>query len=114
VQSTGNISRPYLGVRYIPITPAFAADNNLSVSNGAYVSGDSSDPAVVAGSPAAAAGFQNGDIITKVGGQSINQTNTLSVLISQHKVGDHVQLTYIRSGKNQTVTVTLAQAPNGS
>jgi serine protease Do len=114
VQNTGNISRPYLGVRYVPITPAFATDNNLPVTNGAYVSGDSSAPAVVAGSPAANAGLQNGDIITKVGGQSINQTNTLSVLIGQHKVGDKVQLTYIRSGKTQTVTVTLSQAPNGS
>ncbi len=112
VQSSGNISRPYLGVRYVPITPAFATDNNLPVTNGAYVNGDSSDPAVVAGSPAANAGIQSGDIITKVGSQSINQTNTLSVLIGQHKVGDKVQLTYIRGGKTQTTTVTLSQAPS--
>jgi serine protease Do len=115
VQSQGTISRPYLGVYYIPVTQAFASDNNLPVTNGAYVSGDSSSgtPAVVSGSPAAQAGLQQGDIITKVGNQSISQSNTLSVLIGKYKVGDKVQLTYIRSGKTQTVTVTLQQAPNG-
>jgi serine protease Do len=114
VENQGSISRPYLGVRYIPVTQAFAADNNLPVSNGAYVTGDSSsnEPAVVSGSPAAQAGLQQGDIITKVGNQSISQNNTLSVLIGKYKVGDKVQLTYIRSGKTQTTTVTLQQAPN--
>jgi serine protease Do len=115
VQSQGTISRPYLGVYYVPVTQAFASDNNLPVSNGAYISGDSGSgtPAVVSGSPAAQAGLQQGDIITKVGSQSISQSNTLSVLISKYKVGAKVQLTYIRSGKTQTVTVTLQQAPNG-
>ena len=115
VENSGSISRPFLGVDYIPITPAFASDNNLPVSSGAYVSGDQSSgtPAVVSGSPADKAGLQQGDIITKVGGQAIDQNHSLSVLIDNHNVGDSVQITYLRNGKTQTVTVTLAQAPNG-
>jgi S1-C subfamily serine protease len=112
VNNTGNISRPYLGVRYIPVTQAFAADNNLPVTNGAYISGDQTDPAIISGGPAAQAGLQQGDIITKVGSRSISQSNTLSVLINNYKVGDKVQLTYIRNGKTQTTTVTLQQEPN--
>lgn len=112
VHSTGNISRPYLGVAYIPVTQAFAADNNLPVTNGAYLSGDSTNPAVASGGPADRAGLKQGDIITKVGSHAINQSNSLSALIGNYKVGDKVQLTYIRDGKTQTVTVTLQQAPN--
>lgn len=114
VQSSGNISRPYLGVRYIPVTQAFASDNNLPVTNGAYVTGDQSSgtSAVVSGSPADKAGLKQGDIITKVGGQAIDQNHSLSTLIGNHNVGDKVQLTFLRNGKTQTATVTLAQEPN--
>jgi serine protease Do len=112
VQNSGTISRPYLGVRYIPVTQAFATDNNLPVNKGAYVSGDQSNPPVVSGSPADQAGFKQGDIITKVGNQAIDQNHSLSALVGSHKVGDKVTLTYLRDGKTQTATVTLQQAPN--
>lgn len=112
VQNSGTISRPYLGVRYIPVTQAFATDNNLPVNKGAYVSGDPSNPLVVSGSPADQAGFKQGDIITKVGNQAIDQNHSLSALVGSHKVGDKVILTYLRDGKTQTATVTLQQAPN--
>jgi len=111
VQSSGTISRPYLGVRYIPVTQAFAADNNLPVNNGAYVSGSQGSPAVVSGSPADKAGLKEGDILTKVGNQTIDQNHTLSSLIGNYKVGDKVTLTYLRGGKTQTVDITLQQAP---
>ena len=112
VQSSGTISRPYLGVRYIPVTQAFASDNNLQVNNGAYISGDQNDPAVVSGSPADQAGLKEGDIIIKVGSQTIDQNHSLSDLIGNYKVGDKVTLTYLRNGKTQTTTVTLQQEPN--
>ncbi|HUC87245.1 MAG TPA: trypsin-like peptidase domain-containing protein, partial [Candidatus Saccharimonadales bacterium] len=115
VESQGTISRPYLGVYYIPVTQAFASDNNLPVSNGAYITPDQSSgtPAVVSGSPADKAGLKEGDIITKVGSQTIDQNHSLSSLIGNYKVGSSVQLTYIdTNGKTQTVSVTLQQAPN--
>jgi len=111
VQNSGTISRPYLGVRYIPVTQAFAADNNLPVNNGAYVGGSQGSPAVVSGGPADKAGLKEGDIITKVGNQTIDQNHTLSTLIGNYKVGDKVTLTYLRGGKTQTVDITLQQAP---
>jgi serine protease Do len=64
-KSRGKITRAYLGVRYIPITKEFAAQNNLPVSEGAYVSGSDQVPAVVPDSPASKAGLREGDIITK-------------------------------------------------
>ena len=112
VESQGKIERPYLGVRYIPITPAFAKANNISVSNGAYIVGDSVNLAVLPNSPAAKAGFKEGDIITKIGGQTVDQDHTLTSLLSKKKVGDKVKIEYLRDGKMLSVDVTLELAPD--
>ncbi len=110
VKSQGKIVRPYLGVRYIQITKDFAASNNLSVSDGAYVVGDRSNLAVVPNSPAAKAGLKEGDILTKINDDSITATHSLSSLITKYKVGDKIKVTYIRDGKTQTVDATLDEA----
>jgi serine protease Do len=114
VKNQGKIVKPYLGVRYIPVTKEFASSNNLPVTNGAYVSGDAQNPAVVEGSPAAAAGFKNGDILTKIDNQAIDDKHSLGALVGQHKVGDKIKISYYRDGKEQTTEVTLQEAPTQS
>ena len=114
VKTKGVIERPYLGVRYIPVTSDFATANNLSVTNGAYVSGDGSNPAVVSGSPAEKAGLKEGDVITKVDGTAINENNSLTALLANDKVGQSVKLAVNRAGKTITLTATLGSAPSGS
>ncbi len=108
----GKLQQPYLGVRYVSITPDIAAQYNLSVNSGAYVvpsSGGTSS--IVSGSPAAKAGLKEKDIITKVGSASINNTTSLTAALSQYKVGDTVTLTVIRGGKTITLKATLEVAP---
>jgi serine protease Do len=114
VESKGAIDQAFLGVRYVPITPDVVASDNLNVTNGALVQGDSQNPAVVAGSPAAKAGLKSGDIITKVGSQAIDSTHSLTSLIANYKPGDKVTLTIVRSGKTQTLSATLGTAPASS
>ncbi len=114
VESKGAIDQAYLGVRYVSITPDVVSSDNLSVNNGALVSGDSQNPAVVSGSPADKAGLKANDIITKIGSHTINSTNTLTSLIDDYKPGDKVTLTVIRGGKTMTVNVTLGTAPASS
>jgi serine protease Do len=113
VKTDGKITRAYLGVRYVPITSDFASRNNLNVTSGAYVIGDQQNLAVLPNSPAAKAGVQSGDIITKINNDAITQTNSLTTLISKYKVGDTVSLTIIRNGKEQKVDVKLEEAPAG-
>ena len=114
VRSAGRIVRPYLGVRYIALDKQAATENNLSVSSGAWVqAADDSNPGVVAGSPAEKAGIKEGDIITKVGNDAVNATNSLQSLVGKHKVGDKVTVTVLRDGKTQTFNVTLDAAPAG-
>lgn len=112
VEKQGKIERPYLGVRYVPISPSFAQANNIPVKNGAYITGDAQHLAILPNSPAEKAGLKAGDIITKIDSQQIDQDHTLTSLLSKKKVGDKVTLTYIRDGKTQTVDVTLELAPD--
>jgi serine protease Do len=113
VIKTGKLATPYLGVRYIPLTSDVATEYNLSVRNGAFIapSSDSTTPSIVAGSPAAKAGLQTNDIITQVAGTNIDQTHSLTSLLDQHVPGDKLNLTIVRNGKSQQVSVTLGTAP---
>lgn len=63
-----------------------------------------------AGSPAAAAGLQAGDIITKFDGKAINGPDELIVAVRARNVGDKVSLTYLRNGSSHVVSVTLVAA----
>lgn len=110
VKSKGVIERPYLGVRYVPITPDVAAAKNLTVMSGAVVMGDAQNPAVVPGSPADKAGLKAGDIITKVGSQAVDSNHSLTSLLANQTVGSTVTLTIIRDKTTQTVKATLVSA----
>lgn len=112
VESSGKIIRAYVGVRYIPITPAIAKANNLSVDYGAYLQAGQGNSAVQSGSPADKAGLKNNDIILKVDDVKIDASNSLTSLVNQHAVGDSVTLTIYRDGKEQLIKVTLAEAPS--
>lgn len=70
VLSTGKFERPYLGVRYIRLTPDAAKQYDLNVDRGAYVlpSVDGDMSSVLDDSPAAKAGIEEGDIIVAIDG----------------------------------------------
>lgn len=108
--ASGKVEKPYIGVRYISITPDVASEYNLSVKNGAYIVSGSGQGAIVSGSPADKAGLKEKDIITKVDGTNVDSTHPFASLVAQRSVGDKVTLTFLRDGKEQTVTVTLAAA----
>src|SRR5581483_9891618 len=73
VQKTGHIVRPYIGVRYQPITPALQQQMSLPVNYGALVTHGQNpgDAGVIPGSPADAAGIKEGDIILEVDGTKL-------------------------------------------
>ncbi|MEO7617992.1 MAG: trypsin-like peptidase domain-containing protein [Candidatus Saccharibacteria bacterium] len=111
VEKQGKIEKPYLGVRYIQITPVFAKANNLSVTTGALLISDGANLAVLANSPAAKAGLKEGDIVSKIAGQQVDQDHTLTSLLSKKHVGDKVKIEYLRDGKSTTVEITLELSP---
>lgn len=110
VKNKGVIERPYLGVRYVPISPDVVSAKNLTVTSGALVTGDGQNPAIVPGSPADKAGLKDNDIITKIGSQSVDSDHSLTSILADQKVGATVTLTIVRDKKTQIVKATLAAA----
>jgi 2-alkenal reductase len=103
----GYVSHPYLGVGYQPIAPDIAAAYNLPVQWGVYVT------QVAANSPASQAGLQRGDIITKLGNVTLDDTHSYLNTLYGFKPGDTVTLTVARGNQTLTVTVTLGEASHG-
>jgi serine protease Do len=63
---------------------------------------------VVAGSPADQAGLKVGDTITSVDGKKVTKGTELVSDIASRKPGSKVSLAFIRNGKPQETTVTIA------
>jgi serine protease Do len=63
---------------------------------------------VVPGSPADQAGLKVGDTITAVDGKKVSKGNELVADIAARKPGSKVTLTFIRNGKEQETTVSIA------
>jgi putative serine protease PepD len=64
--------------------------------------------AVEPGSPAAAAGLRQGDVVTAVGSTTVASAADLSAAIADHAVGDKLVVTVNRGGGSSQFTVTLA------
>jgi serine protease Do len=111
VEKTGKIVRPYIGIRYIPVTADIALSYNLKSTDGAWLNGTEALPSVIAGSPAEKAGLQNNDIITKVNNDKVTKSISIQSLIGRYNVGDTVKLTVVRDGKEKIINVTLTEAP---
>ena len=62
---------------------------------------------VAAGGPAEAAGIQKGDVVTKIGEHEVPSADGLILAVRSQAVGDVVDVTFVRGGKEQTVSVTL-------
>lgn len=113
VKKTGKIVRPYLGLRFVQVTPELKDKNNLSVDYGALVKSgtDASLLAVVPGGPADKAGIVENDIILEIDGTKLDGDKNLTLLIREKNVGDKVTLKVLHRGEEKTVTVTLQAAP---
>jgi len=105
------LSRPWIGIYYTPITPALADEQDLPVDHGALVASSGGQPSVFPGSPAEAAGLQDGDIIVAIDGEQITADSDLSTMIVPHKVGDTITLRVLRGSSTQDVQLTLGELP---
>lgn len=113
VKETGRIVRPYIGIRYTPITPAMREANKLPVDYGVLVvkGGAPEELAVVPGSPANKAGIEEGDIVLEIDGVKLTDTNSLANAIRKKEVGETVQLKVLHKGEEKTASVVLGEAP---
>ncbi len=100
-----HLTRPYLGISAVTVTPAIAAQLGVIAEQGVVIAD------VASSSPAAQAGLQQGDVITAIDGKPIKDEASLRQAIQSHQAGDTIQLTILRNGRQMKVSAKLAQAP---
>jgi serine protease Do len=109
------LQRPWIGVYYVPVTPAIAEEEGLGVDAGALVSSSSGGAdAVFPGSPAEVAGIQDGDVIVAIEGEQITTEADLAALMLLHAPGDTVTLRVMRGSSVTEIDVTLGVLPDGA
>lgn len=110
VKKHGKIIRPFLGIRYILVTPQIAKQNNLEIDYGALIiRGQEDEPAVIPGSAADKAGLKENDIILEFNGQKIDKEHSLADLILKHEVDQEIELKVLTKGKKKTIKVKLGE-----
>jgi len=105
LKETGTVSRGYLGVQIQPVTKDIAASVGLDKPEGAIVA------RVEPGSPAAAAGIRQGDVVLSVDGKPVRDARDLSRRIAWLEPSATVELQILRDGGKQTVAVKLGRQP---
>ena len=82
------------------------ASSDQQDSSGVALAGTAS------GTPAAAAGLGQGDVITSLGGQSVSTGTDIQNILVGHHPGDTISIGWTdSSGQSHTATVTLASGP---
>lgn len=76
-------------------------------SNGVYVQS-------VTSSKAKAAGIEAGDLLYSVAGTTIDSTDTLKSVLSNHKAGDKVKVIVVRDNQQKSLTVTLSSSSSSN
>jgi serine protease Do len=109
------LTRPWIGIVYVPVDRNLADENDLPIDYGAWISPEtgSGDPPIVAGSPAEDAGLLPGDIITSIDDRRIDAGQGLDDVLSLYKPGDELVLSVLRGGRTVDVSLTLGTRPAG-
>jgi 2-alkenal reductase len=102
----GYFARPYMGIRWQAITPQLANRYGLAASWGAYVT------QVTAGSPADQAGLRPGDIVTRIGEQTIDEDSSFVNALFTYRPGQAVAVQVMRGQEQMEFQVTLGDLGN--
>jgi serine protease Do len=105
LKESGKVARGWLGVEIQPVSQDIADSLGLKEAQGALVASAQKD------SPALAAGVKAGDVITKVNGESVSDARDLARKIAGLGPKKTADLTVVRNGDVQTISVALGQMP---
>ncbi len=101
----GKVARGWLGVQIQPVTAEIARNLGLANPSGALVA------KVGAGSPAAAAGFEQGDVILSINGQEIKRMHDLPLLIAETPIGRIAAVTVWRRNAALALQPVIGEMP---
>ena len=100
----GKVTRGQLGVTIQDVNQGLAESFGMKRPAGALVSSVSND------SPAAKAGLQPGDVITRYNGTEVTSSSELPVLVARAAPGSTAKLEVLRNGETKQFNVTVGEA----
>ena len=103
IQEKGRVTRSRIGVQIQEVSRETADAFGLVKASGALVN------SVEKGGPADKAGIEQGDIIVKVDGRTVNSSAELPRIITAIKPGTRIVLQVWHKGSNKDVNVTVAE-----
>jgi Do/DeqQ family serine protease len=99
------VERPWLGARLEPITREIAEDLGLDRISGAVVARVSNN------GPAAAAGVEPGDVITRIDGFEVADPRAVQYRLTTRGIGNSSRIDLMRKGRPVTVEIALKPSP---
>lgn len=111
LKTTGKISYPFIGIRYVAISEDIMEELDLPVSYGILiVKGDlAGEKAISSGSPAEKAGLKEDDIVLEFNGERITEDNSLSKIMLKYNPGDTVSLKILRNKQELIKNIVLGE-----
>ena len=103
LEAHGHVARGWLGVQIQSVTPEVAGSLGIANPKGAIVAN------IVPDSPAAKAGFVQGDVITSINGKEVQDSQDLTRRVAALSAGKTATFGVLRDGASRTVVVTIAQ-----
>lgn len=101
----GYVVRPWLGVSLYTVDRYIAMVNRLPVDRGVVVT------YVAPGSPADRAGLRQLDVIIRFKGKDVTTAQEIVEAIRSSKVGEDVDITFVRGNQTKVVYARLTQSP---
>jgi len=98
---TGRVQRGWMGISLVELTQDEAKNKSGNKQWTTYVT------EVLPQGPAAQAGLQNGDILTRINGEDIENTSSVPRLIASQLPGSKVKIGYWRNNQSYETEVTL-------
>ena len=105
ILENGRVSRKWIGISGIDVTPQLARRYNLQSEYGFLVA------EVVPRSPADSAGLRNGDVVVGADGGDVKHTKDLLLAIAKVGSGGQVRLDVNRMGRRGNVDVRPSETP---
>ncbi len=105
IKTQGRVSRGWLGILIQDVNKELAESFGMKKPMGAVVL------RVLPDSPAAEAGFKEGDVVVEFAGKTIHRQSDLPLAVASFPVGEEAKVRIIREGKSRNLTVNIGELP---